>query len=193
MSIRLHVEISPVEAGLKALGDQAPKAIARALDRTVLNVRTVMVRKVAGEMRLAQKHVRDRTHTFKTNRDRTAYITASNTQTPVILFAAKGPEPSLGKGSGVTARTREGRYPHGFIAKMRSGHRGVFQRVGKPRLKIRELREASVWSVWIHHGDDGQKRGEEMLPKNLAHEVQFLLNTQVQAAFNRATGVRRSA
>jgi hypothetical protein len=205
VSITLHVDTSSVEAGLKVLGAEGPKAVGRALDRTVTNVNTVMVRKVAGEMGLAQKHVRDRVRVLKTGGGKIARIYASNQQTPLTLFDPRGPEPSRGRGRGIVARTKTRHYPRAFFATMGSGHRGVFEYIGTPgrnrrspgawrdNLRIREVREASVASVWIHHGAEGQKRGNEMLPKNLAHEVQFLLNTKVQTAFNRSAGIRRVA
>jgi hypothetical protein len=196
--ITIKVDTSSVEAGLAALGSDSPLAVARALNRTAANVVTVMVRKVAGEMRLTQKHVRDRVTVIKTGGGKITRIYASNQPTPLVLFKPTGNDPSRGRGRGVTARTKTRRYPKAFFATMDSGHRGVFEYIGSPtrnrrspgawgdNLRIRELREASVASVWIHHSAEGQKRGDEMLPKNLAHEIQFLLKTKVQTAFNRA-------
>lgn len=212
MSIVIEVDTSSVEAGLKALGADAGKAVARSINRTAENVRTVMVRAVAAEMRMAQKYVRDRVHIIPAASGRVTVITASNAPTPVILFGAKGPEPSRGRGRGVTAKTKKRRYPNAFITSVTGplpngvvspGHRGVFVRVGDAvrrskgawsnNLRIRELKESSIWAVWMRHRAIGQRRGEEMLPKNLAHEVQYLLQTKVQSAFNRGAGVRRVA
>ena len=49
-----------------------------------------------------------------------------------------------GAGIGVTIENGENRrYPQAFEAEMKSGHRGIFQRIGRSRLPIRELYGAS--------------------------------------------------
>jgi hypothetical protein len=193
--ISLRLDDTAVLEGLSVLGDQAPVAASRAINRTVTNVVTAMARAVAQSLGLPVGEVKKRIFTTQANRARlTARIVADNKPIPVILFNARGPEPSRGKGNGVTARTQTGRYPHAFIATMpRSGHRGVFQRVnGKfmrsnsKRQAIRELRESSVAAVWIHHEAAGQARGNEQLQKNLQHEVDYLLTKQVQKVMRAA-------
>lgn len=188
--ITFRVDPSDVAEGLAALGAESPKAIARAINRTVANVKTAMVRPIASSLRIKQAYVRERiTTTQATSTRLVARMSASNTQIPLTAFNAKGPEPSRGKGNGVTANTQQRRYPHAFLAKMRSGHRGVFQRVGKARLKIREVREASVAAVFIRHEAVGQARGNEQLPKNLQHEVNNMLRTKVQRSVRQAAGI----
>lgn len=185
--ITLRVDDAAVLEGLAVLGDQAPVAAARAINRTVQNVVTAMARVIAQSLRAKSGDVKKRiTSTSATRTSLTARVSADNKPLPVIAFNARGPEPSRGKGRGVSATTRVGRYPHAFIATMRSGHRGVFQRVGTPRLKIRELKEASVAAVWMHNEAVGQARGNEQLTKNLQHAVDYLLTKQVQKALRRS-------
>jgi hypothetical protein len=184
--ITLKVDDAAIQDSLAVLGSQAPVAASRAINRTLLSVVTAMARPVSQSLRLAVGEVKKRVITIQATRTRlTGHIEASNKPIPIILFGATGPEPSRGTGRGVTAKTQTRRYPHAFIATMRSGHRGVFQRVGKPRLKIRELREASVAAVWIKHEDIGQARGNEQLQKNLQHEVDFLLTKQATKAIRK--------
>ncbi len=206
--ITLRMDTTAVEAGLKALGDDAPKAVMRAINRTLGNVRTAMTRAVAQSLGIKQATVRARLHTVHAHETRLqGQIWADAKPLPLLMFRARGPEPSRGRGPGVTASTPTKRYPHAFIATMPSKHRGVFERVPgqfmfrrKPTWKswharrqaIRERREASVAAVFIHQERAGQVRADEQLPKNLAHEVQYLLTTKVQAAFNRNAGIRRT-
>ena len=85
--------------------------------------------------------------------------------------------PSRGRGRGVTAKVGPSRtrYPHAFLAQMRSGHLGVFQRVGRTRLPIRELRGPSIAHVFGKYVAVGIARGEEQLKKNLQSEFRFAL------------------
>jgi hypothetical protein len=191
--ITLKVDDAQVIAGLEVLGDQGPVAAARAINRTLSSVVTAMARPVSQSLRLPVGEVKKRVITIQATRSRLrGRIEANNKPIPIILFGATGPEPSRGKGRGVTAKTQTRRYPHAFIATMPSGHRGVFQRVdGKfmrrdpKRQAIRELREASVAAVWIHHEAIGQARGTEQLQKNLQHEVDYLLTQQAKKAIRK--------
>lgn len=210
MKTTITIDLEPFEAGLKVLGDEAPKAVRRALNRTALNVRTVMVRRIAQALRAPQKTVRDQITTSLAANGKGLVMRAVTHPIPLIRFGARGPEPSRGRGRGVTARTKTRRYPKAFITTVKgalptgvrsSGHRGVFVQVGDKvrrsqgawsnNLRIRELKEASIWAVWVHNADEGQRRADEMLPKNLKHEVDWLLQQRVQAEFNRAAGVKR--
>lgn len=188
--IRLAVDASEVQGNLQILGAEAPLAVSRAINRTVNNVKTVMTRAVSKSLRVKQGYVRERIKTrLSTRRALTAAITASAQPIPLIAQGAKGPEPSRGQGRGVTANTAQRRYPHAFIATMRSGHRGVFEREGKARLKIKELTSASVAAVFIHHERAGQARADEQLPKNLAHEVDHMLQTKLKRAIRKGAGL----
>lgn len=188
--IRFHVDTSSVDEGLTILGAEAPLAVARAINRTVANVKTVMTRAVASSLRVKQMYVRERIKERKATRARLwASMTASAKPIPLIAQGAKGPEPSRGKGRGVTANTTQRQYPHAFIATMRSGHRGVFERAGKKRLAIKELTSASVAAVFIHHERAGQARADEQLTKNLQHEVEHMLRTKVQRAVRKGAGI----
>lgn len=190
MIVLRHVNSAEVDEALGVLGAEAPLALARGINRTLSNVRTVMTRAVAGALFVRQAFVRQRMKEVKaTRRKLSAFLTASAKPIPLIEQGARGPEPSRGRGRGVTAKTPQGRYPHAFIATMRSGHRGVFERMGKPRLKIRELRSASVAAVFVHHERAGQARADEQLPKNIAHEVEHMLRTKVQRAIRRSAGI----
>jgi hypothetical protein len=176
--IRMAVDTSAVHNDLVALKTGAHLALARAINRTANSVKTVMTRAVATSLRVKQAYVRDRIKVrLATRAALSATITASANPIPVLAQGARGPEPSRGQGRGVTANTPQRRYPHAFIATMPSGHRGVFQREGRKRLKIKELTSASVAAVFIHHERAGQARADEQLPKNVTHEVEHLLRT----------------
>ena len=164
----------------------APYAIVRAFNRAIASAKTVMVREVATDTGLKSGTVRDKIWVSEARPDRfIAQLQASQTRIPLIEYGARGPEPSRGRGSGVRARLKgaTGRYPHAFIATMKSGHRGVFQRrpaAGQlvtlwPRLPVHELHGPSIVRVFTKHVDVGQQRGHEQLAKNLQSEFRFAM------------------
>jgi hypothetical protein len=98
-----------------------------------------------------------------------ASLEARGARLPLIAFRARA-----GRG-GVRARLPGGAglYPHAFIATMPSGHVGVFQRKGLPRLPIVQLHGPSIPKVFERHIPAGLARGQEQLVKNLVHELRF--------------------
>jgi hypothetical protein len=118
----------------------------------------------------------------------TARLISSGARIPLIDFSARGPEPSRGRGRGVSYKLAGagGRLPHAFIATMRSGHRGVFERSpgGKRRgpkpersqLPIHEKFGPSIAVVFQHQIPVGEARRAEVLVKNVQHEIEFALS-----------------
>lgn len=174
---------------IRELGIRAPRVCARALNRSIVTGRTVMLKVVAQDTHLKQSTVRK---AFRTDQAKTsnlvARLTVTGARIPLIEFGARGPEPSRGRGRGVSARLQggRGRYPDAFIATMRSGHRGVFKRVGtggsksrgawSKNLPIVELHGPSLPHVFSKYIPTGMTAASEALTKNLAHEFTFALS-----------------
>jgi hypothetical protein len=129
-----------------------------------------------------------------------AQCTASAKRIPLIDWDARGPYPSRGKGRGVSTSLRtsgvtaikargkalgvggstgggRGRYPHAFIAQMRSGHRGVFQRGGTKRMPIFELFGPSIARVADKYTAAAAARGMDQLRKNLVSEFRYAMRS----------------
>lgn len=168
-----------VEQRLRALKVSIPMVVARALNKSIISARTQLVRDTAADMKLKVGDVRDRTAIREaTSNQPVAKVMASAKPLPAILFNAKGPEPSRGKGRGVRANLPGSPYPHAFIATVGTGHhRGVFMRKGKGRLPIRELHGPSVAHVSRKYAAAALARGREQLVKNLQHELIFAMRT----------------
>lgn len=174
----LKLDLRETRQAFRKLKTNAPKAVMRALNRTMENVQTVAVRSVAADLGLRQADIREALEIQRaTPANLRVRLIARGARIPLIAFGARGPEPSRGKGSGVTYRLPggRGRVPTGFIATMRSGHRGVFKRIARARLPIVELKGPSVVQSFTKQLAAMQARAAEQLPKNLEHEVQFLL------------------
>jgi len=161
------------------MGRAGQVANARALNRTIASIRAALIPDVASDVGVKQSTAREQFRTESARPDAlVARLTVSGKRLPLIDLDARGPEPSKGKGRGVTARAQAGRkrYPTAFIATMRSGHRGVYQRSRTSRLPIRELFGPSLPHVFAKYLPKGLAMAEEVLVKNLEHELEFALS-----------------
>lgn len=170
----LKLDTSQWQSALRGLGQKGPIRIARAITRTAGSAQVAMARAVASDIGVKVGVAKaTMTVTKATPAHLIAQVVCTGPRIPLIDLGAKGPYPSRGKGRGVTAKGK--RYPRAFIAQMRSGHRGVFQRSGTSRLPIYELYGASMPHVFTKHAPAGAARAQEQLQKNVAHELEFLL------------------
>lgn len=188
MSITVAADLTQFHREIRALGDRAPIAASRALNRSIASVNTATVRAVAADTTIAQKFVRKAIEITKaTPRVLLARLTVTGRRIPLIAFQARGPQPSRGKGQGVTYNLGRGRrrLASGFIARVAStaqrvqgvGHLGVFVRRGLARLPIVERFGPSLPHVFLQAAIDRARRrlALELLDKNLRHEVRFLV------------------
>jgi hypothetical protein len=151
-------------------------AVARALNQTTVSVQKMLVERIAEDTGLPPAAVNKRLVRTTAKSDALeATIAADRTKVPLIDFGASGPEPSRGAVGGVSVRLRggHGTYPHAFLATMRTGHRGVFQRVGGARLPIRELRGPSVWLVGRKFSAAVEAFARQQFPANLEAQDAF--------------------
>ena len=193
MVIRFTTTTPAAVAKLRA---KAPVAQMRALNRAIASANVAMVRVIAGDIGVKQGTVRERIRIELATPERLrARLYANAKRIPLIDLGAKGPEPSRGRGRGVTVKGAGGRrtIPNAFIATMNSGHRGVYERVAgasgrrgpapkRSQLPIRELFGPSIWKVFTKYEDVGLARGREQLIKNLQSEFRFALAARDAAA-----------
>lgn len=175
---------------LARLKDRMPKAVARSLNRAAVSARAAMVPAVAADMGVKATVVREAIAIRQaTPSALVSRVAARGKPIPLIHFNARGPEPTRGRGRGVTYRSKVGKgvIEDAFIATMQSGHRGVFKRVGtsvrksrgawSKNLRITELHGPSVPHVFAKHYPLGIARGEESLRQNLKHEISYLFGS----------------
>lgn len=190
--IKLTLNPSQIDKALSRIASSYPKAVARAVNRAASSARTVMVRSVAKDLGIKQATVRERIPINKATAQKlTASLECVGARIPLIEFGAKGPEPSRGRGNGVSYRLPggAGRLPHAFIATMPAGrrnaalptmatgtgHRGVFARAGKTRLKIIERFGPSMPKVFEKYEKETTEAFEAAFAKNFEHELSFAL------------------
>lgn len=177
MSIeRFAFDLGTLKQDLETLGAQGPLIMARALNRAIVSGRTAMTREIVADTGLQSRYVSREIKVDKAQRTNPiAAIEIAGSRIPLIAFGARGPEPSRGRGQGVSYRlpTGRGRVGNAFIATMPSGHRGVFKRKAKKRLTIMELRGPSLPHVFEKKFPVFRAAAEESLLKNLASEISF--------------------
>ena len=181
LPIVITAETSGARAALTRLGNAAPLAVTRALNRTIEQVETVAIRAIAQDTGLQQKTVRKALHkTLATFDNLTATFTIRGRPLSLVALGARQTT------TGVSYRVRGSQtsIPHAFLATMPSGHRGVFLRTGifgrrnNPKLeRIAERFGPSLGEVVQNQPaiiDAIAARATERFPPNLDHEISFL-------------------
>lgn len=158
---------------------RAQSAVVRALNRGISAGNTLMSRAVAKDAGLKVSDVKASFRQRNASAlDPKARLAAGFERIPLMKFGAKGPMPSRGKGRGVSYRlgagSKRNRIEDAFVATMRSGHQGVFKRVGKARLGIRELFGPSLGQVFAKYRAEGLARSLEVFETTLNHELERL-------------------
>lgn len=175
-TIELHGD-QAIEIDLREFPAKVTRATVRALNRAIGSGRTFMVREVARDTGILSRAVRDAMVMREASANHlVASLAARLKRIPLIDFKAKGPEPSRGRGRGVTYRlpSGKGRIETAFIAIMKSGHRGVYRRKGTARLGIVELKGPSLGHVFAKYRALGLARALEVFQTNFDHELDFV-------------------
>jgi hypothetical protein len=195
--------VDGVIADLSGVSAKSLRAAVWAMNRAIVSGQVDMAREIAGDTGLKVGDVKKQLPTSQaTYSNPRAAFGAPLERIPLIYFKAKGPEPSRGRGSGVSYALTGGRrrVAESFIATMRSGHRGVFKRVGKagsrtgriigavsgrksrgawgPNLPIAELFGPSLGHVFAKYRPKAITRTEEAFDKLFDHEFARLAEKQ---------------
>lgn len=171
---------SAIVVDLAEYPGRVTKAMVRALNRSITSARAAMVKEMAKDTGVKSGDLRDafRMRNATANNPE-ASIGASLKRLPLIDFKATGPYPSLGKGRGVSYKlpTGRSRIADAFFAQVTGSgggtHRGVFRRVGKARLPIKELYGPSLGHVFAKFKAIGLAKAEESFRTNFAHELDY--------------------
>ncbi|GAV24804.1 hypothetical protein ciss_07370 [Carboxydothermus islandicus] len=175
-------QMKRAELLLKGIPKGVEKAVAAALNRAAEGARTVAIKKVRERYYIKAKDVRD-----------TIEIKKATISNPVALIRASGSPIALSKfritPSAPPAKRRKkpiiarvvrgegGPIKGAFVARMQSGHIGVFRRIGKERLPITELYGPSVPQMLGHETvtEYVEQIARERLESRLEHEINRIL------------------
>ena len=140
ISVRSTIRSATLQLEARARGAVDASTV-RALNRTATTVRAQASRKIRERYNLKAGVIKAQMKVLKATRSRlVAQIVAAGRRIPLIEFSARQ------TGKGVTARVTRARrlYRGAFITTMRSGHTGVFLRLGPERLPIKQLVGISI-------------------------------------------------
>jgi hypothetical protein len=191
------LQLAELEQDLLSLGNSAPLVMSRALNRAGVSGKTAMARAIAASTGIRNKDISKEIVLEKANKTRTVVaLQITGRKLPLIAFKATGPEPSRGRGAGVswTNQGTRKKEAHAFIATMPGGHRGVFvldkrkpARRGKRdkphqgQLPIRELLGPSLPHVFENFLPVFEQAAAQSFANNLAREIVFERSKQSAA------------
>lgn len=136
-------QIERIEKLLGNISDKVPKVIYRAINRAAASAKTEFGRKVREKYYVTQKAVLDTIDVKQAYlTDPTAEVKSSGHNIPLYSFRVTPKDPQPLRKKPVVVRVKRGgggEVRSAFVAKMKSGHFGVFERAGKRRLPIGEL------------------------------------------------------
>ena len=185
--INLYYDIPSFErelAPLAAVPDLMPKALQRALGKTLTKLKSKFVKGVSAEALLQQKFIRAGLYQSSVTWDGDeahGYLGGTQGKQPLFRYKASpsGPSvrrPPVGASAHVLRASGMQTIKGSFVAQMKSGHIGLFWRKPGSRLEITELLGPSVQfffsrdSIRIPIED----QTDEIFVGFLQHEVAFL-------------------
>ena len=147
LDIRVKIDrrsLKEADRILRAIPKAMPRVMRRAIKRTVDKTATDFKSRIARVVNLKKGDI-GRALKKRWSSDYGS-IEAKSTRPGLLEFkgtsqSARGVRYRIIKGG------KRGLIEHGFIARMQSGHRGVFKRGGETRLPIQEKRGPSIWQV----------------------------------------------
>lgn len=172
----------------------------RATNRALLAARTITIQRMTADTGLKAKDLRERIWIKEAVDSRPeGRVGTSLKRIPLSAFDARGPQPSRGRGKGVSYRALGGgrkRQADAFIATVRGalpsgvisgGHVGVFKRAARlerksagawsKNLPIKQLYGPSLGHVFAKYRAEGLARAEEMFRATFARELSFRSST----------------
>lgn len=180
--IDLTADIAKANVLLSHIKGGAPKAINSALNRTIEGVRTDITKQVTATYDIKAKPVRASMKITKSSMSTLrASVASAGSPIPLINFRITPNKPGQQKpGSVLRASVKRSGgkpIPGAFVAQMTNGHIGVFQRIGKKRLKIKELFGPSVPQMMEETKINKQVMdgANDRFSKRIDHEIERLL------------------
>jgi len=183
MQIEIKMQnVEEIKAKLGSLGQNAPKVISRVINRVIVNVKKNMA--VSAKKRYIVKTEdikKTLTSSNATSSNLSAFVRSSGTLIPLYKFKVSPNQPRpKNPPKNFKARVLKAsslKPLQGFVAKMKSGHLGVFERKDSSRLPIKELYGPPIpqmlgnEEVW----KDIEKEANQTVEKRMDHEIKRLL------------------
>lgn len=183
--MQIDIKISNVDEikmKLGNMGKQAPKVVSRVINRVITNVKKNISIEVRKRYVVKTEDIKKTLSSSKaTSTKLSAYVKSEGTRIPLYKFSVSPGEPrpkNPPKSFKAKVLKSSGLKPlDGFVAKMKSSHVGLFERLGKERLPVKELYGPSIpqmvgnKEVWKNIESEANKTVE----KRMKHEIERLV------------------
>lgn len=171
---------------LRHIPKAAGKAVSRAINRALEGARTDAIKKICAEYSVRPADVRKTLHIVRAKPEKPeARILSSGGPLPLIKFRVSPSKPlqqrgkKIGERKSVVAGVKFGTaspFPYSFVAKVGNGHVGVFTRVGKAGLPIKQKWGPSIPQML---GNEAvlryiEEQAKVRLEKELRHQIDYL-------------------
>lgn len=175
-------QLEHAEAVLRHIPGGVEKAIVAALNRSAEGARTAAVKKVRERYYVKAGDVSKTIKIHKASPNN-PFVIIRSTGSPMALskFSITPTKPQPRRKKPIAARVLKSSgkkiIPGAFVAKMDSGHIGVFFRVGRSRLPIQQRYGPSVPQMLGHSSvvTHVEEMAKERLEERLNHEIERLL------------------
>lgn len=181
MKIDIKSDLKQASINIKAVQSGVPKAIAAALNRVSEGLKTEAARIVRKKYNIRAGDVRERGNIKVTRANMSRLeilLTSTGRNIPLIRFSTTPNSPrSVKVVKAAVKRSGKKPIPGAFVAQMRSGHIGVFQRSGRTRTPIQEKYGPAV-PVMLNEPGVSEHLNEEAgkrMEKRLDHEMDRVL------------------
>ena len=160
----------------------AEKALYGVISRATSTIRTVSLDGITSVYDIKKKDVRDgrstaiKTRTSKVDGGIVGYITYSGNKIPLHRFGVTSKQ-----GATVKARQRRDRpftrFDNAFIARMRGGRKGIFERESRSRLPVNEFKAVATAQMAADSGvlEKVEAAAQETIAKRTEHEITRIL------------------
>lgn len=174
--------IERVNKILSGVPKGAEKALSNAMNRGLQKVKSSSLKQVKTvyAVKSGDFNAATRTKVRSTSAGNLAgYVSFSGVKIPLYKFNVTPKVP--GTGNIVRAGQQKGvlsPFEHAFIAGMKSGHMGIFERTGVKRFPIEEIMGASGAEMVGNAAvlPEIEKEAQDVLDKRIEHEINRLLN-----------------
>lgn len=174
--------IERVETLLSGIPKGAERAFSNSINRGLSRVKTTAMKRVK-EVYAVQSSALTAATTTRISKASTGnlagYVSFSGFKIPLYKFSV-APKKS-GTGKQVTASVMKNggtTFEDAFVAKMKSGHVGVFERNGRKRLPVKEIMGLSASQMVGNAAviEELEKEAQKVVDERLSHEIDRILN-----------------
>lgn len=174
--------IERVETLLSGIPKGAERAFSNSINRGLSRVKTTAMKRVK-EVYAVQSSALTAATTTRISKASTGnlagYVSFSGFKLPLYKFNVTPKKPGTGKQVTASVMKNGGTtFKDAFVAEMKSGHMGVFERSGRKRLPVEEIMGLSAAQMVGNAAviEELEKEAQKVVDERLSHEIDRILN-----------------